>query len=183
MLMPYARFRSAERWNRIVVSDRCRRAPVVDVVAFGVAVVGAHHQDVERLLGAHDLLLVRPVGASCSLDVDDVEVPVEVAVEPDDTEPGGEAPGRATSRAAPCRPCASSSPCPCAWACQAAGLGARVGLGHAGLSGLGEEVGGSGGQHEPTRKQYQVSRDLPDPQMFGPPRVGAGGLPITAISP
>ena len=53
---------------------------VVDVVARGVAVVGAHHQDVERLLGTLDLLLHRPVDELLA-DVDDVEVAVVVAVE------------------------------------------------------------------------------------------------------
>jgi hypothetical protein len=75
---------------------------VVDVVAGPVAVVGAHHQDVQRLLRPLHLLLgpvLELVG-----DVDDVEVAVEVAVEVDDAETGRER-QRPTCRIDKCRTC------------------------------------------------------------------------------
>ena len=63
---------------------------VVDVVALAVAGVGAHHQDVERLLRRVELLLVRPV-LQLVVDVDHVEVVVEVAVDVDHAETGRQA--------------------------------------------------------------------------------------------
>ena len=60
METPYADCRSAERWNRIVVSDP---PPASLSMPQPVAVAGvrAHHQDVERLLGPLDRDLLRPV--------------------------------------------------------------------------------------------------------------------------
>ena len=63
----------------------------VDVVAGAVAAVGAHHQDVDRVLRALDLDLLGPVLAQLGAEVLDVEVAVEVAVEERDAETGDHA--------------------------------------------------------------------------------------------
>ena len=64
---------------------------VVDVVALAVAGVGAHHQDVERLLGPSRRCFLSGRFSSWPVDVDHVEVAVEVAVEVDHAEPGRQA--------------------------------------------------------------------------------------------
>ena len=115
MLTPYARDRSAERCSRIVVSERWPMPVRLSTWSPGsVAVVGPHHQDVDRPGRGRPLGGVGDVaGTDRAVEVLRVEVAVVVAVEEDHGQPGHERDhheGAVTTG----QRCGGPSPCPCA---------------------------------------------------------------------
>jgi hypothetical protein len=161
--------------GRQVEQDRGVRAlahpgQVVDVAALAVAGVRAHHQDVERLLGARDALLVGAVGAELLGEVDDVEVAVEVPVDEDHRQ-AGDHPEDHQRDDEDLRDRVSLAALALPFGRGRLRLGAaRISVGHASTSGLGT----SSAQVEPTRNLQIVALTSPFRQTPGerPPTPG-----------